>query len=61
MFVHLLAYKNIERIGRIFFKLQAYLGVPSINLWFMWRYLIEYAHNDLINDLSIFGIQNIIF
>ena len=33
--------------------MQVYLGLPSINLWFVLSDLIKYAHNDLISDFSI--------
>ena len=41
---------------RIFFKFctQVCLGVPSINLLFVFSYLIKYAHNSIISDFSIF-------
>ena len=47
---------------RIFFKFctQVCLGVPSINLLFVLSYLIRYAHNSIISDFSIFGIQRVI-
>ena len=38
-----------------------YLGVPSINLWFVQSYLIIYVHSDLISNFSTFGIQSVIF
>ena len=41
--------------------MQVYLGVPSINLWFLWSYLIKYVHNYLVSDFSIFGIYSVIF
>ena len=34
---------------------------PSINLWFVWSYLIRYAHDYIINDFSLFGIHRVIF
>ena len=48
---------------RIFFKFctQVYLSVPSINLLFVFSYLIKYAHNSIISDFSIFGIHRVIF
>ena len=47
----------------IFFKFctQVCFGVPSINLLFVWSYLIKYAHNSIISDFSIFGIHRVIF
>ena len=59
----LLAHENIEGTGQFFFNcgVQLYLGVPSINLWFVGSYLVKYAHNDLISDFSIFGIHSVIF
>ena len=61
--VPLLARKNIDANGRIFFKFctQVYLSVPSINLLFVFSYLIKYAHNSIISDFSIFGIHRVIF
>ena len=48
---------------RIFFKVctQVCLGVPSINLLFVLSYLIKYAHNSIISDFGIFGIDRVIF
>ena len=57
--VWLLARKNIEGISR--FSVQVYLGVPSIDSWFVWSSLIKYAHNCLISEFSIFGIDGVIF
>ena len=37
------------------------LAGPLINLLFVWSYLIKYAHNSIISDFSIFGIQIGIF
>ena len=37
------------------------LGIPLINLYFVWSYLIKYAHNGQISDFSIFGIHNVSF
>ena len=37
------------------------LSVPLINLWFVWSYLIKYAHNYIISDFSIFEIHRVIF
>ena len=58
--VRLLARKNIDAIGRFFFKFgtQVCLGVPSIDLFFVLSYLIKYAHNYIISD---FGIDKGIF
>ena len=48
---------------RIFFKFCTLvcLGVPSINLLFVLRYLIKYAHNSIISDFIIFGFHRVIF
>ena len=57
--VRLLARKNIDANGG--FCTQVCLGVRSINLLFVWSYHIKYAHNSIISDFSIFGIQRVIF
>ena len=61
--IWLLARKNIDAIGYIFFKFgtQMCFGVRTINLLFVLSYLIKYAHNPIINDFSIFGIHMVIF
>ena len=48
---------------QIFFKFctQVCLGVPSIHLLFVLRYLIKYVHNCIISDFSIYGIHRVIF
>ena len=43
------------------FGVQVCLGAPSINLWFVWSYLIKYVHNYIISDFRIFGIHRVIF
>ena len=43
------------------FVVQMSSGVPSINLWLIQSYLIQYAHSDLISDFSIFSIHSVIF
>ena len=50
-----------KRNGSISFELavQMYLGVPSVNLWFVQNYLIIYVHSDLISNFI--GIQSVIF
>ena len=40
--------------------MQVYFGGLPDNLWFSWRYLIKYAHNNLISDVNIFGDHNVI-
>ena len=50
-------------LSSFFFKFgtQVCLGVLSINSFFVLSYLIEYAHNSMISDFSIFGIHRVIF
>ena len=52
-----------RRKQRIIFKfgVQVCLGVPSINLWFVWSYHIKYAQSYIISEFSIFGIPMINF
>ena len=54
----LLVHENIEGMFWSFFKscMQMLLGGPLIDLLFVWSYCIEYGHNNLIGDFSIFGI-----
>ena len=60
--VQFLACKNSERIGWFVFKfgMPVYLGVPSIDVWSLWSYLIKYPHHSLINDYRIFGVHDVI-
>ena len=57
--VWLLVRKNGDGISKL--SVQVYLGVPLIDLWFVWSSLIKYAHNCLISEFSIFGIDGVIF
>ena len=34
------------------FGTQVYLGSLSIDLWFVWSYLIKFAQSDLFSDFS---------
>ena len=42
------------------FGTQVYFGF-STDLCFVWSYLNEYAHNDIVIDFSSFGIHNAVF
>ena len=52
----LLARENIE--GTFWFFSNS---ICTCSLLFVWSYLIKYAHNSIISDFSIFGIQIGIF
>ena len=57
--VQLLTLKNIEGI-RGFLLYLVCLCIPSMNLWFIWSYLIKCEHNNINNDFSIFVIHRVI-